>query len=33
MEGFSISDGDECWYMELLGKGDDPPSDCHLIAI
>ena len=22
MEGFSISDGDECWYMELLGKGD-----------
>ena len=20
-EGFSISDGDECWYMELIGKG------------
>ena len=22
MEGFSISDGVECWYMELIGKGD-----------
>lgn len=22
MEGFSISDGDESWYMELIGKGD-----------
>mmetsp|Transcript_27453 Transcript_27453/g.80438 ORF Transcript_27453/g.80438 Transcript_27453/m.80438 type:complete len:498 (+) Transcript_27453:50-1543(+) len=22
MEGFSISDGSECWYMELIGKGD-----------
>jgi dipeptidase len=21
MEGFSISDGSECWYMELIGKG------------
>ena len=22
MEGFSISDGSECWYMELIGKGN-----------
>ena len=22
MEGFSISDGTECWYMEIIGKGE-----------
>jgi len=26
MEGFSITDGEEVWYMELIGKGDYSPG-------
>ena len=33
MEGFSIADKDEVWYMELLGRGDYDPHGILYVAL
>ncbi|KAH8094197.1 C69 peptidase-like protein [Aureococcus anophagefferens] len=33
LEGFSITDGDEVWYMELTGRGDFDPHGVLYVAL